>query len=89
MHVQLRAEAALNRPAESRQRVFGNDGLVVIASVGIAVLFENFPLLMPFPAPQRQREQQIERQKHDQDDADCQHGYRLLSCYILDRLEQH
>ena len=73
MHVQLRAEAALDGPAEGRQRVFRDDGLVVIASVGIAVLFENFPLLMSLPAPQCQRKQQIEHQKHAQNDADCQH----------------
>ena len=82
MHVQLRAEAALDGPAEGGQRVFRDDGLVVIAPVGVTVLLENLPLPVSLPAPQRQRKQQIERQKHDQDDADCQHSYRLLSCYI-------
>lgn len=82
MHVQLRAEAALDGPAEGGQRVFRDDGLVVIAPVGVTVLLENLPLPVSLPAPQRQRKQQIERQKHDQDDADCQHGYRLLSYYI-------
>ena len=83
MHVQLRAEAALDGPAEGGEGVFGDDGLVVIAPVGVTVLLENLPLPVSLPAPQRQRKQQIERQKHDQDDADCQHSYRLLSCYIL------
>ena len=74
MHVQLRAEAALDGPAEGREGVFGDDGLVMEAAVRVAVFFEELPFRVPLPAPQRQREQQIQRQKHDQNDADCQHG---------------
>ena len=74
VHVQLRAEAVLDGPAEGGEGVFGDDGLVMEAAVRVAVFFEELPLRMPLPAPQRQREQQIQRQKHDQNDADCQHG---------------
>ena len=74
VHVQLRAEAVLDGPAEGGEGVFGDDGLVMEAAVRVAVFFEELPLRVPLPAPQRQREQQIQRQKHDQNDADCQHG---------------